>query len=290
MLCGFGAIVCCLFEIRDAFAAAPSPARATSELLREFFPSYVAIGAYLIVGSMIFDALDGRLARIARKTSEFGAQLDSLSDIVSFGAAPVALFLTILLTLATPVADPQTTRLQWRVSLCCALVFLSCGGIRLARYNAENVKDESGQRRFSGLPTPAAAAAFISLILLHEDWTHGGALGSSASTYVLRWMMAPIAFGLGMLMISRVSNPHLLNVYFSRERPPTHLVGFLVVLGLLWWWPHVMLVVGAWTYVFAGLILGVLRRSPPDGGGGDDDDDAEVPGSGVATVNGRAEN
>lgn len=259
LICGFMAILCCLLAIRENYFAFPG-ARPISEHLREFFPSYVAIGGYLVVAAMIFDALDGRLARIARRTTEFGAQLDSIADIVSFGAAPAMLLITILLTLAVPAAgDPSTSRLQWRIGLSCALVFLSCAAIRLARYNAENTKDETGVRKFSGLPTPGAAAALIAVILLHEDWARDniGAAGVWANS--LRWVMAPIAFGLGMLMISRFENVHVFNVYFNRERPPTHLIWIVVALGLWWYWPQVVQVVVAYAYVLSGLLINARR-------------------------------
>jgi CDP-diacylglycerol--serine O-phosphatidyltransferase len=278
LLCGFVAVFFCLLAMRDTYfthvSATPIP-RFTNEHLREFFPSYIAIGGYLIVAAMIFDALDGRLARIARRTSEFGAQLDSIADIVSFGVAPAMLFITILLTLSVPPeGSAAASKIQWRIGMSCSLVFVACAAIRLARYNAENVKDESGQRRFLGLPTPGAAAALVSLIFLHEDIAYSGPGPASIWANSLRWVIAPVAFCLGMLMISRIENVHIFNVYFRREHPPVHLVWILVALGIWWFSPQILMVALAYTYVFSGILLnaqrwrrrrraGTIRSAPP---------------------------
>ncbi|MBI5863130.1 MAG: CDP-alcohol phosphatidyltransferase family protein [Planctomycetes bacterium] len=82
LLCGFGALFFCLLSIRDEYFALPG--KAAHPIFAELAPSYITAGVYMIVLAMIFDALDGRLARLARRTSEFGAQLDSLADVVCF--------------------------------------------------------------------------------------------------------------------------------------------------------------------------------------------------------------
>ena len=173
LICGFLAIYCCILSIRVAFFSGTAIQLASPKLLSLFAPTWVAAGAVLIVMAMVFDALDGRLARITRRTSEFGSQLDSIADIVSFGAAPPLLLLTTLLPMVAPMADSAQPdiwlKLQWRSSMVCGLVYVSCAAIRLARFNAENVRGESAQKTFSGLPVPGAAAAFVALLVLYED-------------------------------------------------------------------------------------------------------------------------
>lgn len=262
LLSGALAIFCCLLSIRAEYF--PVEARQVHPQLVAFFPSYIAIGAYLIVLAMICDALDGRLARLARRTSEFGAQLDSISDIVSFGVAPALLMLTIFLRFAVPAeGQPLVSHLQWRLGLLAALVYISCAAIRLARYNAENVKDEAGQSRFSGLPSPGAAAAFVAAILLHEDIVYASGLQSAATiASVLRWALPPVVFCLGILMVSRLDYVHVFNVYVRREHPPTHLIWVVVAIGIGWYSPQVLLVVLAYAYVLSGLLLNVARGWP----------------------------
>lgn len=257
LLCGVLAIVCALFAVRGEVPGIPVVTR--SSPLAEFFPTYIAGGAYLCVMAMIFDALDGRLARLARRTTEFGAQLDSLADIVSFGAAPVILFSAILLKAAA--ADPASVPTwQWRISLVAALVFVSCAAIRLARYNVENTRDESAQNRFCGLPSPGAAAAVLALIILHEDFLAGN-LATTAGTWAvpLRWVIAAMCAAVGLLMVSRLDYVHVFNVYVRREQPPIHLVWLVLALGIAWFSPQVLLVVLAYAYLVSGLALNLRR-------------------------------
>jgi CDP-diacylglycerol--serine O-phosphatidyltransferase len=221
----------------------------------------VAAGAYLLVLAMVFDALDGRLARITRRTSEFGAQLDSIADIVSFGIAPIVLFVTMLLRpLAGSTPEvPDVSRLQFRVGIICALVYVSCAAIRLARYNAENVKTEAAQRRFSGLPSPGAAAAVVALIAMHEHLRNSGAVAEWAN--LSRWGIAAAAFAVGLLMVSRLDYVHVFNVYVRRKHPPTHLVWLVVIFALGVYSFELLLVTLAFAYVISGVVLNIVRRA-----------------------------
>ena len=251
LICGVIAVLCCLLAMRDAYH--PTTVRVHPHLIA-WFPTWVAVGAYLVVLAMIFDALDGRLARITRRTTEFGAQLDSLADVVSFGVAPALLYLMILLPRAVPPdGAPLVGRIEWRLGLLAALVFVSCAAIRLARYNAENIKGEEAQQRFAGLPAPGAAAGLVALIVLHEDlvFTHSYWLGLDWA-WLVRWSMGPVALLLGLLMISRIEYPHVFNVYLHREYPPTLLVVLVVVGAIAWFSPQVLLVVLAAAYVLSG--------------------------------------
>jgi CDP-diacylglycerol--serine O-phosphatidyltransferase len=258
LLCGVMAMLCCLLSMRAEYThlvAADAHPR-----LVVLFPTYVAIGCYLVVLAMVFDALDGRLARMTRQTSEFGAQLDSIADIVSFGAAPALLYLTSLLRLTAPAeGDPLVGSVEWRIGWLCTMTYVSCAAIRLARYNAENVKDEAAQRQFSGLPTPAAAAACVALLMLHEDCAVNADISPLWAASV-RWGAAPAMFALGLLMVSRVDYVHVVNVYTSRERPPIHLVWLVVLAGVGWFSMHVMLVVVALAYIVSGLLMHFTRR------------------------------
>ncbi len=264
LLCGFTAIFCCLLSVRaeyaqEVFNVQP---RVLISRLESVFPTHIAAGAYLIVLAMVFDALDGRLARMTRRTSEFGAQLDSLSDIVSFGVAPAALFITLMMRPA-PGADagePDVSRLEFRIGMLCALVYLSCAAIRLARYNAENIKSEEGQRAFSGLPSPGAAAAVVSLLALHEHLRHMDYRWWGVNwADVSRWGIAVTAFLVGLLMVSRLDYVHVFNVYVRRRHPPTHLVWLIVILGLGWYSFELLLVVLTFAYVISGVVFGVAQ-------------------------------
>jgi len=255
LICGVMAIFCCMLAIRAAyFDFAP---RTANQHLLMWFPSYIAVGAYLIILAAVFDALDGRLARMTRHTTEFGAQLDSIADIVSFGVAPALLFLSLLLPQAVALeGEPLVDKVEWRLGLLGALVYVSCSAIRLARYNAENVEEEAAQPRFRGLPTPGGAAGMVALLVLHEDLVfEQAALWGVDWAGVIRRTMGVSAFLLGLLMVSRVNYVHVFNRYFHREQPLWHLVWFVVLVGIGFISPQILLVVLATLYIFSGLVI-----------------------------------
>lgn len=265
LLCGFLAIFACLLSVRAEYSAsigqfAIQP-RVFHPRLEQLFPTHIAAGAYLVLLAMVFDALDGRLARITRRTSEFGAQLDSMADIVSFGVAPAMLFITLLLRPASGSMPPDVSPLQLRVGMACALVYVTCAAIRLARYNVENVHTEAALKKFSGLPSPGAAAAVVSLLALHEHLRDVNYYGLGVNwAGVSRWAIAVSAFFVGLLMVSRLDYVHVFNVYARRHYPPTHLVWVIAILALAWYSLELLLVVLAFGYVFSGLVYNVRRR------------------------------
>lgn len=248
LLCGVVGLLCALQSLHGA---APPGA------LADWLPSWTAAGAYLIVLALVFDALDGRLARLTRRTSEFGAQLDSLADVVSFGVAPMILFLALLMSRGVAVVE-------WRLALTGALVFVSCAAIRLARYNAENTRSDLAQRRFSGLPAPGAAAVFASLLLLHEDFRRLESLAGPAT--VLRLALGPSALALSALMVSRLEHAHLFNTYVRRDQPLHHLVWLVAVLVLLWFWPALVLAAASLLYLGSCVAIALSRRAGPQPG------------------------
>ena len=265
LISGVLAILCCLLALRAAYFDADP--RTENEHMLSWFPTYIAVGAYLIVLAMVFDALDGRLARMTRHTTEFGAQLDSVADIVSFGAAPVLLFLALLLPLAVPAGggEPVVGKLEWRIALLGALVYVSCSAIRLARYNAENIQAEASQQDFHGLPVPGAAAAVVALLLLHEDFVREhAALGGVNWAGLVRWSIGPAAFVLGMLMVSRLNYVHVFNRYVHREQPLWHLVWLVILVGIGMFSPQILVLVLATLYVLSGLVLPVRTASRAD--------------------------
>ena len=119
--------------------------------------------APLIAGAIVLDMLDGRIARLTGTTSEFGAELDSLADAISFGVAPAVL--------AYRWALDEIPRLGWLA----AFLFAMCGVLRLARFNVQ--KHTTDMRYFVGLPIPAAAGQLAAVIAFAParvtGWVHG---------------------------------------------------------------------------------------------------------------------
>ena len=111
--------------------------------------------AWFLIGALACDILDGRIARMTRTTSDFGMQLDSLSDLISFGTAPA--MMVYMLALHT----------MGKIGIAIAVLFVLCSALRLARFN---VLAQSGEvhKHFVGLPTPASAGVIISFVLSYE--------------------------------------------------------------------------------------------------------------------------
>jgi CDP-diacylglycerol--serine O-phosphatidyltransferase len=267
LLCGFAAIHFCM---RALFAAGGGMypleiGPRESVLLERILPSYLAMGGYLIFLALLFDTLDGRLARLARRTTEFGGQLDSLSDMVSFGLAPAMLMLALLSRqlegewLVTPLGD-TFGRAAWIM----AAMFVACAALRLARYNVENEPGEQRRNYFKGLPTPAAASLLASLVILHEwifllESQNQQVHGSRMSQDLVK-ALPVVALVLGMLMVSRIRYVHFGNVFLSGRKPILHVVLLMVALLLVVLRPEIALTTYLLLYAISGPVSLVVRR------------------------------
>jgi CDP-diacylglycerol--serine O-phosphatidyltransferase len=248
-VCGFGAMYVAAF---DATNVGDDP-WAKALLAHKFLAA-----AYLIILAMVFDALDGRLARFARHTTDFGGQLDSLADVVSFGAAPA--FIALLLFKDQGPAVPfAVSRLVWATGA----VYFSCAAIRLARFNVSNEHGEQHHFSFLGLPSPGAAAAVIGVVLMQQDLAHLGYRWSAGAARVVTYLLPPIVVGTGLLMISAIRYPHLVNRYMRGRRSVGRLVGVLAVLMIVVFQHRYAFGVGSVLYALYGpLTLAYLRLRP----------------------------
>jgi CDP-diacylglycerol--serine O-phosphatidyltransferase len=201
--------------------------------------SYAAAGYALFI-AMIADMLDGRVARMSQSTSSFGGQLDSLCDMLSFGAAPAFLVLNLMLHYhgrligsAKPFFGDFFERFIW---LAC-ITYLCCGAIRLARFNVENTEDETAHMSFTGLPSPAAAGVLASLVVFYQHILKDAAAETALFT-VLRWtilyILPFVTIGAGALMVSRIRYPHVVNQYLRGRKPLTYLTWTCIILGLIY--------------------------------------------------------
>lgn len=188
--------------------------------------SVYAVGGYMVLLAMVADMLDGRLARMSQSTSSFGGQLDSLCDLISFGVAPAFLMLRLVeseLELSEIFCGNLLHRFIWLA----ALVYLSCAAIRLARFNVENDENEMAHMSFAGLPSPAAAGTVVSLVIFHQE--------QYPDLDLIVYGLPLVALGVGILMVSRVPYPHIVNVYLRGKKPFGYLIRVLLFLGLVLW-------------------------------------------------------
>ncbi len=211
----------------------------------------LARAAWLILLGMVFDALDGTIARLTKGTSNFGAQLDSLSDIISFGVAPAFLGKTLLESYCGALEGTQGAR----IALMLSVVFVACAALRLARYNS-TVHDDAdtasqGVEFFRGLPTPGAAAAMAVLTL--------GYFHSDKNEFIP--ILFPIAVPvLSYLMVSRIPYPHFFNKLFRGRRKFTQLVQIVVLTVIVAFFPEASLGLGFAAYLSWGPVAVLIRR------------------------------
>ncbi len=215
LACGFGSIT---FAAKVGFEETPG--------------NHLFVAAVLIFLAMLFDMLDGSAARWTNQTSDFGAQLDSLCDALSFGAAPAFLMLQFVryehpygsTTAAIFEAHP---RLLWVIGV----LFVICAVLRLARFNVESEEDDSHDS-FSGLPSPAAAgvvASFpIALRGLNELADQAGeAVSREVAQWLIpamKWSLPFITLAVACLMVSRIRYVHIFNQLFSGQRNRQHVI------------------------------------------------------------------
>jgi CDP-diacylglycerol--serine O-phosphatidyltransferase len=204
-----------------------------------------AEAAPLIGWAIVLDMLDGRIARLTGTTSEFGGELDSLADIVSFGVAPA------LLVYAWGLAG--IPRAGWLS----AFLFLTCGALRLARFNVQRHAVDG--RYFVGLPIPAAAAQLAAVVFFLPEPLQDRPLAIATMALVVV---------LGFLMVSTMRYTSFKNVDLRRRRSYVSLVGIALLFLLVALHPEWVLLVAISAYTLSGPALVVWgwlqrRRSPP---------------------------
>jgi CDP-diacylglycerol--serine O-phosphatidyltransferase len=179
----------------------------------------------LILLAMFFDSVDGQLARLTRRTSDFGAQLDSLCDLVSFGLAPAILLVKMC---------PQFTNLHSEAIWSIAALFVCCAALRLARFNVES-DEEDDHMTFAGLPTPAAAAAIASFAILSYTLRNEVSVVTHEHYARYDWWMQRLlpmfSIVIALLMVSRIPYPHPLTQLLRGHRSFAHMVA--IVFSLL---------------------------------------------------------
>jgi CDP-diacylglycerol--serine O-phosphatidyltransferase len=148
----------------------------------------------------------------------------------------------------------EVLRLAW----VCGAVYLGCALIRLARFNVENVHDEEAHLSFKGLPSPAAAGALVSFIIVLTNLWPETEPGCGAS--IILWALPIIAVVLGLLMVSNVRYLHLLNQFIRGRRPVSHLVVFVFGIALAFLLREIILPVGFGAYALSGPVMALLRR------------------------------
>jgi CDP-diacylglycerol--serine O-phosphatidyltransferase len=218
-------------------------------------PSFISVGAGLVILGMIFDFLDGLVARVARVTTNFGGQLDSLADVVTFGVAPATLmvaFMTQELSREAILPSPISGHIVGRAAWVSAAVYVAFAAIRLARFNVEHAKADYDFRTFRGLPSPGAACVVVALILFQGEM---GETGRAVTVYSMPVVAVVIAF----LMVSSIPYRRFHRAYFLGRKPFSQVITFMLLVAACWLIkaPTLLLIV-LW-YAASGPVLFAIR-------------------------------
>ena len=217
-----------------------------------FTTGAVFCGFYAIIGAMqglfiesamaicigaVLDGLDGAVARLTNTQSAFGAQYDSMSDLVVFGIAPAVM--------AYSWATQQLGKLGWLI----AFIYLTCAALRLARFNVHI--DDPDKRFFTGLPSPASAGLIATFIWLCARSNLEGTIMIAGT--------ASITFFAGLLMISNIAFPSFKEQYIGRV-PFAGLLGIIMLLGVVFIDPPSVLFSMAVGYILFGITSTVWKK------------------------------
>jgi len=209
--------------------------------------------AVLIGVAMIVDTLDGFFARLTHTQSAFGAELDSLADVVSFGVAPAILAFTWGLW--------SLGRLGWAAGF----IYVAAAAMRLARFNIQS-GSPADKRYFAGLPSPAAASVTAATVFLYP-W--------GVQDYRIALLALPMLLVPGFLMVSTIRFRSVKAIDVDKRRPYRLMLLGVIALAAIVAHPRIALVVLSYTYVLVSLVVfvyGRLRRrstgTPPAGAPG----------------------
>lgn len=248
LLCGFMSVIQCI-QARLAETAATGLYNGSSPA------DHYRYAVYLILGAAAFDMLDGRLARMGGRESLFGAEFDSLADVVSFGIAPGLMMFFFILS--------PTQGFTWfrDIGWCVGFIYLLCAAMRLARFNVitnpllhRGAKDSN--KDFVGLPVPAAAATVAATMLFLLQLAEADKSLHRAALF-LPFLMLLIA----LLMMSTVRYPSGKNLNMQTKTRFRTFVGLFALAALVVFYKEIGFLVICLGYVLFGLFRHWRRRS-----------------------------
>jgi len=204
--------------------------------------------------AILFDGLDGRIARLTNSTSDFGREFDSLADVITFGVAPAFLAYAWGIRGVEEVYGTQLVQHLRQIGWIVTFAYVICGAARLARFNIDTVKPFGDRRYFVGLPIPAAAGVVAALV----HW---------AKYPVNDWVFGAIWLGivglLAPLMVSRVRYYSFKAWDLRRRRPYVAIVVIGLVVWGIWAFSEPVLLTLALTYALSGPIARLTSRFRP---------------------------
>lgn len=193
------------------------------------------VASWAVIVAMVFDGLDGFVARLTGSATRFGIELDSLSDLVAFGVAPAII---IYLGAISPFG---------RAGWIGAFLFVACGALRLARFNVQMVTTE--KKYFMGVPIPGGAFVIVSLVIFCNEL----GLDPKGSVFVLL-----LTYVIALLMITTLRFHGAKEIKFTKRKPFWILVAILLVLVIIALHPEIALFIFAMLYIIVGLVENLI--------------------------------
>jgi CDP-diacylglycerol---serine O-phosphatidyltransferase len=223
--------------------------------------SHFSVAAQCIGWAMILDGLDGRIARMTNTTSDFGKEMDSMSDVITFGIAPAILAFTWGVYPVDTPGFPMLREHILRAGTFGCFLFLACGSARLARFNITTnpVPKNPGRpdrKYFVGVPIPAAASLVAAVIYAADGYP------LRFWPFVIVWIVLMAC--LGLLMVSTWRYRSFKDLNLNRPRSPLLFVFLASLIFMVWNYSHAMLLTLAVLYVGSGVVVrvgGILNRA-----------------------------
>ena len=195
-----------------------------------------------ILAALFLDGLDGRIARMTNTQSKFGAEYDSLSDMVSFGVAPALVMFSFALG--------DLGKFGWSA----AFIYVACAALRLARFNTQI--DTADKNYFTGLASPAAACIIVSAVWVCSDlgWTGANLPGEAAA------LLAVFTGVVGFLMIANFPYYSFKGIDLHGRVPFVVMILIVLAFGLVTLDPPLILLIAFLSYAASGPVMSVVHR------------------------------
>lgn len=191
------------------------------------------------------DGLDGRVARLTNTQSKFGAELDSLADMVSFGVAPALIMFSWVLQ--------PLDRWGWAA----AFIYVACAAMRLARFNTQI--GEVSANTFNGLASPAAAGVMITTVWFFTDW----GIHIGGENFAVAIPAAFLTALVGLMMVTNIAYNSFKAVNLRGRVPFVVMIGIVIFIALITIDPPIVLMTMAFVYAFSGPVMTVYKRVLP---------------------------
>lgn len=199
--------------------------------------------------AIIFDSLDGRVARAMGTNSEFGKQFDSLADVISFGIAPAILAYAWGVRIAANAPGVAGAGYLIQLGWLIGFFFLCCCAWRLARFNIQGMSQGSS-RFFAGMPTPAAAGMIAAVVHFVRNPIENPSIS-------VLWLV--LVAVLGILMSSTIRHYSFKDIQWTKRWPSLSVVGIAMLFGAVWFFSRPTLLAIAGAYMLHGLVLQLVR-------------------------------